>query len=129
MQKEDFYEASEVCRAMADKGDINAQFSLAVMYYQGNGLMADQGEALKWMRKAALQNHHQAQYNLGLMIASGHGSNVDLIEAYAWLKIAADNGYSFAADSVKQLAAELSSSEKQKADEKIKTIKKSVTIK
>lgn len=129
MQKEDFYEASEVCRTMADKGDKNAQFSLAVMYYQGSGMMSDMGQAQKWMRKAALQNHNQAQYNLGIMIANGQGGSVDLVEAYAWLKISADNGYSAASDSVKQLGEELSSGEKKQAAEKINDIKGSIKTK
>lgn len=124
MQKEDFYEASDVCSAMAKKGDRNAQFALGVMYYQGNGMMSDLAKAQKWIRKAAQQNHNQAQYNLGIMLASGHGSSANLVEAYAWLKIASDNGYPAAADSVKQLGGELSSSEKKEANEQLKSIKK-----
>lgn len=129
MQKEDFYEASEVCRTMADKGDKNAQFSLAVMYYQGSGMMADIAESKKWMRKAALQNHNQAQYNLGIMIANGQGGPADLVEAYAWLKISAENGYPAAADSVKQLGDELSSDEKKLANERLNSLKKSLKTK
>ena len=129
MEKEDFYKASEVCQTMANKGEKNAQFSLAVLYYEGSGMMSDMGQAHKWMRKAALQNHNQAQYNLGIMIANGQGSNVDLVEAYAWLKISADNGYSPAKDSVRQLGEELSSGEKKQADEMIKSLKKKLKIK
>jgi len=124
MQKQDFYEAAEVCKKMADKGEMNAQFSMAVMYYQGNGVMADAGQAQKWMRKAALKGHNQAQYNLGLMIANGQGSEIDLVEAYAWLKFSAKNGYAPASDAVKQLGRELTSGEKKQADEKYNSIKK-----
>ena len=124
MQKQDFYEAAEVCQKMAEKGEINAQFSMAVMYYQGNGVMADAGQAQKWMRKAAMKGHNQAQYNLGLMIANGQGSETNLVEAYAWLKLSDANGYAPAADAVKQLGSELSSSEKKQAEEKYNSIKK-----
>lgn len=124
MQKEEFYEASDVCSSMAKKGDKNAQFSLGVMYYQGSGMMSDFAQAQKWIRKAAEQNHKQGQYNLGIMLANGQGSSADLIEAYAWLKISAENGYSAAADSVKQLSEELSSSEKKAAEKKINSLKK-----
>lgn len=129
MQKEEFYEASDICTSMANKGDRNAQFSLGVLYYQGNGVMSDLAQAQKWIRKAAEQNHSQAQYNLGIMLANGHGSSADLIEAYAWLKISSNNGYSAAEDSVKQLGDELSSGEKKKADEKIISIKKEFKLK
>lgn len=129
MQKEEYYEASEVCRAMAEKGDMNAQFSLGVLYYQGNGVMSDLSQSQKWIRKAAQKNHNQAQYNLGIMLANGHGSSANLVEAYAWLKISSDNGYSAATDSMKQLGEELSSDEKNKADEKISSIKNEFKLK
>jgi len=129
VQKEEFYEASDVCSAMAKKGDSNAQFALGVMYYQGNGTMVDMGQAQKWIRKSAEKNHRQGQYNLGIMLANGQGSSADLVEAYAWLKISADNGYSAASDSVKQLSDELSSSEKKQAAEKIKSIKEEFKLK
>lgn len=124
MQKEDFYGAAEICDSMAKKGDKNAQFALAVMNYQGSGMVNDMGKAQEWMRKAAQQNHNQAQYNLGIMLANGQGSDADLVEAYAWLKISAENGYTAAAESSKQLAAELSSSEKKEAAEKEAQLKK-----
>ncbi len=123
MKKEDFYEASDVCAAMAKKGEMNAQFSLAIMYYQGSGMMSDLGEAQKWMRKAAEQNHDQAQYNLGIMLANGQGSNTDLVSAYAWLSVSAANGYAAATEAVKQLGAELSSKEKKEANIQIQQIK------
>ncbi len=128
MQKEDFYKASDVCQSMADKGDTDAQFALGVMYYQGNGMMSDLGQAQKWIRKAAQKNHRQGQYNLGIMLANGQGSPVDLIEAYAWLKISADNGYSAAADAMTQLGEELSSDEKKTAIERIDSIKNEFTL-
>ncbi len=123
MQKEDFYEAADVCSAMAQKGNSAAQFVLGVLYYQGNGVMADTVKAQKWMRKAAEQNYAQAQYNLGIMMANGQGGPADLVTAYAWLKVSADNGYAPAADSLKQLGAELSSSEKKEAENKLQELK------
>jgi len=63
------------------------------------------------------------------MLANGQGSSADLVTAYAWLKISADNGYSAAVDSVKQLKEELSAKEKKSADEKIQTIKKEFNLK
>lgn len=129
MQKEDYYEASEVCAPMAKEGNTDAQFSLGVMYYQGNGLMSDMSKAQHWIREAAQKNHKQAQYNLGIMLANGMGSSANLVEAYAWLKISDDNGYSAASDSVLQLGQELSSGEKKSAEEKIQAIKKEFNIK
>jgi len=129
MHKEEFYEAFDVCSSTAKKGDRPAQLSVGVMYYQGNGVMSDLAKAQDWMRKAAQNNHSQAQYNLGIMLANGHGSSANLVEAYAWLKISSNNGYSAAEDSVKQLGAELSSSEKEQAEERISQIKEEFKLK
>ncbi len=123
MQKQDFYEAADVCASMARKGNSSAQFAMGVLYYQGNGVMADTAKAQEWMRKAAEQNYAQAQYNLGIMVANGQGGPADLITAYAWLKISAENGYAPAVDSLKQLGGELSSSEKKEAEEKVTELK------
>lgn len=124
MQKEDFYAAADVCDKMARKGNKSAQFAMAVMNFQGSGMMNDMAKAQEWMRKAAEQNHIQAQYNLGIMLANGQGSEADLVEAYAWLAIAAENGYSAATEAIKQLGEELSSAEKKAATEKIEQLKK-----
>ena len=123
VQKQEFYEAADVCGKLAGKGDSNAQFAMGVLSYQGNGMMSDLAKSQQWMRKAAQQNHQQAQFNLGIMLANGQGSQVNLVEAYAWLKIASDNGYTAARDSVRQLGAELSSSEKKQAEETISKLK------
>ncbi|MCP3849301.1 MAG: sel1 repeat family protein [Gammaproteobacteria bacterium] len=129
MQKQEYYEAFDICSSMARKGNTLAQFSVGVMYYQGNGVMSDLAKAQDWIRKAAQNNHSQAQYNLGIMLANGQGSSANLVEAFAWLKISSNNGYSAAEDSVKQLGAELSSSEKEQANERISSIKKEFKLK
>jgi TPR repeat protein len=123
MKKEDYYEASPVCEKMAKKGDVVSQYTMGVLYYQGMGVMADMGQSVKWLRKAAEKNHRLAQYNLGIMIANGQGVQADLVEAYAWLSLSAKNGYADAAEALKNLAEELSSSEKKKAEKRIVELK------
>lgn len=124
MKKKDYYEASPVCEKMAGKGDVVSQYTMGILYYQGLGVMADSGQAVKWLRKAAENNHRLAQYNLGIMIANGQGAQTDLIEAYAWLSLSAKNGYADAAVALKNLAAELSSSEKEASEKRIVELKK-----
>jgi TPR repeat protein len=128
VKQQDYYEAAELCLKLANKGDKAAQFSMAVLYYAGNGVMSDMAKAQEWMRKAALQNHSQAQYNLGIMLANGQGSDADLIEAYAWLKTASENGYTAAKDSLQQLESELSSSEKKAAEKQVAKLKTEIKI-
>ena len=40
-------------RLAADQGDAKAQYSLGVMYDQGEGVPQDYAEAVKWYRLAA----------------------------------------------------------------------------
>ena len=128
VNEKDFYAAVNICTELANKNDAKAQFALATLYYDGNGVMEDNTQARKWFLKAAQNNHNQAQYNLAIMLASGLGGEINLPEALAWLKISKNNGYSVAAEAIKQMTAELSSSEKEQADKKMAEIKKEFNI-
>ena len=48
--KEEF----EFWKRSAEKGNVFGQYNLGVMYDQGNGVLEDDKEAVKWLRKAAL---------------------------------------------------------------------------
>jgi len=124
VKENDFYGAANVCEGMAKKNNADAQFSLATLYFNGQGMMENNTLALKWFRKASENNHKEAQYNLGIMLASGLGIEANLVEAFAWLNIAKHNGNTAAEAVIKQMAAELSSSEKQQAEKKIAELKK-----
>ena len=76
--------------AAAEKGDANAQFSLAEIYDMGRGVVQDDAEAVRWYRRAADQGHVQAQHNLGVAYALGSSVPEDLVAAYMWLSLAAD---------------------------------------
>ena len=45
--------------------DAGAQFNLGVMYANGEGVLKDEAEAVRWYRLAAEQGHAAAQFNLG----------------------------------------------------------------
>ena len=50
-------------KALAEKGDAKAQYSLGDKYVTGRGVEKDDKEAVKWYRKAAEQNHAAALNN------------------------------------------------------------------
>ena len=79
-------------KKMAEAGDASAQFSLGVMYYNGDGVLKDSAEAVKWFRKSAEQGYASAQYNLGVMYNKGDGVLKDSVEAHAWYNNASANG-------------------------------------
>ncbi len=69
------------------------QFKLAVIYDEGAGVAKDDGEAVKWYRRAAEQGHRMAQYNLAVMYETGEGVEEDETEAAAWYRKAAEQGH------------------------------------
>ncbi len=62
------------------------------MYYEGQGLPQDYGEAVKWFRLAADQGLALAQNSLGTMYANGRGVPQDDQEAAKWFRLAAEQG-------------------------------------
>ncbi len=86
-------EAMESYRKAAEKGHAEAQNSLGIMYFLGQGVKEDHKEAVKWCRKAAEQGYPQAQYNLGTMYSKGLGTEQDYKEAAGWYLKAAEQGY------------------------------------
>ena len=73
-------------------GDADAQFELAGLYAEGDGVKQDLTEAVKWYRKAAEQGHDGAQFKLGLSYQNGKGVPQSDTDAYIWLNISAENG-------------------------------------
>ena len=89
---EDPKEAAAWFAKAADQGLVDAQFRLAVMALNGEGMPADPIIAAGWFSKAALQGHATAQFNLGTMYARGAGVPVNEAEAAIWFRKAAEQG-------------------------------------
>jgi TPR repeat protein len=89
----DYKAAFEKMKALAEKGSNPAQFTLGVMYENGQGVARDYKEAVKWYRSAADKGYAEAQFNLGGMYLKGIGVLQDNREAAKWLKMAAEQGH------------------------------------
>ncbi len=79
-------------KALAEQGDVAAQFKLGLIYYRGQGVRPDYQEALNWFKKAALQGHALSQYNAGYMNEKGEGTPQDYVEAAKYYRQAAEQG-------------------------------------
>lgn len=99
-----FAGALEKFKPIAEKGDARAQFSVGVMYNQGQGVAQDVKQAIAWWEKAAEQGHPEAQDNLGLRYAKGQGVTQDWVQAYKWFAIAAASGNQTAMGNQKVIA-------------------------
>jgi TPR repeat protein len=85
----DYATAVSLWRPLAEQGDADAQYNLALMYDNGGGVPQDDAEAVRWFRMAAGQGNVRAQNNLGVMYAKGEGVPQDYIQAYMWWNLSA----------------------------------------
>lgn len=60
------------------------------MYMSGDGTAKNDGEAVKWFRKAAELGLANAQGMLGIMYAKGQAVPQDYVLAYMWLQLATE---------------------------------------
>ena len=77
----------------AEQGVDRAQLYLGYMYSEGQGVLQDYAEAVKWWRLAAEQGHASAQYFLGIKYKYGQGVLQDNVMAHMWYDIASANGH------------------------------------
>ena len=82
----------DALKEKAEKGDVESQFILGIIYEIGEDVPEDDAEAVKWYRKAAGQGDAMAQSNLGRMYEVGEGVPEDKIEAVKWYRKAAEQG-------------------------------------
>ena len=67
----DYTAAAKSWVPLADRGDANAQFNLALMYHSGLGVKADEGLAVSWYHRAAENGNHRAQEFLEVAYREG----------------------------------------------------------
>jgi uncharacterized protein len=88
----DYASALEITAPLAELGNPNAQFLLALMYDDGDGVALDDGTAIRWYQQAAEQGHSGAQFNLAYMHDHGEGTAENNLQALRWYTRAAEQG-------------------------------------
>lgn len=84
-----FYDIAETAYRNSDRpsalkyfrqaaGQGAAPNALAKLHFEGKGLPRDDGQACKWLEKAAVQRLAEVQYNLGSLYYYGLGTPKDL---------------------------------------------------
>ena len=111
----DYTTAFKEFAALAEQGDAYAQFALALMYQDGQGVPQDYKQAVKWYTKAAEQGNAGAQHNLGLMYANGQGVPQDNVYAHMWSNLAAANGSELASKNREIIAERMTTADISKA--------------
>ena len=87
----------EMLQLAAGLGDVEAEFTLAEKYYNGDGVIQDYAEAVEWYRKASKLGHDRSTYSLGRCVEFGIGVPRDELEAFLLYELAARGGLADAA--------------------------------
>lgn len=104
--KEDYAKALKYWRLQAERGDAYSQFSIGVMYSNGEGVIQDNAKAIYWYRKAAENGEIEAQLVLGDIYRDGSGVKQDKKEAAKWYREAAKLGHAGAKYQLNQLSSD-----------------------
>ena len=79
-------------RTVAETGNADGQFNVALMYEQGIGVAKNEKQAIVWYEKSAQKGNSNAQFNLGVLYENGRGTAVDFAQANQWYRKAAAQG-------------------------------------
>lgn len=91
-EAKEFRRSLQLLQPLAERGDPEAQYRLAVQYQAGLGVVQNALQAYRWMREAAAQDHGLALHGLGIMYLYGECVDKDEGEAARWLERAAEQG-------------------------------------
>ncbi|MDO5090575.1 MAG: hypothetical protein Q4D61_03435 [Cardiobacteriaceae bacterium] len=92
LQAGDTVKAFKHWEKAAKAGDAVAQYNLSVAYSNGDGVAADEAQALAWLKKSAAQRYQPAQIDL----AAWHLRHGQYADAAAIFKQLADIGHPLA---------------------------------
>ena len=99
----------------AEEGSVYAQYSLGIMYGNGQGTLQDYKAAFKWYTLSAEQHNANAQNNLGAMYAQGVGVPQNYFRAYMYFYMSTVNKSEAGAENRRKLSRKLTSAQIEKA--------------
>jgi len=88
LAEQNYKAAFKPLQSAAENNISNAQYNLALMYYQGDGVAQDIKKSAEWLERAAKNGHERAITNIGRI----YMQLMDFKKARYWLKINAKNG-------------------------------------
>ncbi len=92
LNAENYIEALNILKPLAEQGHAAAQLALGWCYETGNGVTQDYYAAVSWYRKSAEQGYARAQCSLGWCYEYGKGVTQDYYAAVSWYRKAAEQG-------------------------------------
>lgn len=105
-QRGDYAVAYCIWRPLAEGGHVPSQYHLGWMYANGEGLVLNEEEAVRWWRPAADKGHTEAQFRMAMAYLYGEGVEKDHARAIDWLLVVARKGDQDARSLLFRLAAD-----------------------
>ena len=93
IRAQDFAKAAGILKPLANKGDKQAQYQLAVLYRNGQGISESPKKSVYWLDKSATQGYKRAQYLLGTFYEDGIGVESNKEKAIYWYSAAAKQNH------------------------------------
>lgn len=91
-EAKNFSQSLALLGPLAETGNVDAQYRLAIMYQNGLGVVRNELLAMKWMVAAANQGFPLAQHGLGFMYMEGDCVAKNGEKAVTWFSKAAEQG-------------------------------------
>ena len=105
----------------AQKGDLEAQYKLARLYFEGDGIYQSDKKGAYWIRQAAEHGYDKAQGDLGMMYALGTMVRQSNVEAIKWLTLCAQKDeYGPAIRYMKEMEEKMKAKDPKRAAEDIR---------
>lgn len=101
--QKDYTEAFSQWNDAANMGDADAQYQVARLYQQGQGIKQDSAKAFEFIQLSASNGQAQAQYELAQYYLQGNMVDKNDTLALYWMQSAADNKHIKARDYLEQL--------------------------
>jgi len=89
-----FNTAYPLLKPLAENGNVEAQYRMAIMCQNGLGMVVNEVMAFNYMHNAATQDHPLAQHGLGVMYMMGECTEQNSEKAVSWFNKAIDQGMS-----------------------------------
>jgi TPR repeat protein len=87
-----FSQAYKLLFPLAETGNVQAQYRIAIMAQNGLGMVVNQKTASHFMQAAAQQGFDLAQHGIGFMYMEGECVEQDFTQAVYWFRLAAEQG-------------------------------------
>jgi eukaryotic-like serine/threonine-protein kinase len=92
MARNDYAQAFELARPLAQNGDREGQFILGLLFEKGWGVSPDDKQAVLSYQQAAQQGHAGAQVHLAALYEAGRGVDRSDEQAFYWYRKAGEQG-------------------------------------